>query len=242
MVQVRWLHCAALVAGCGRVGFDAGTGDDAGADPFVARICDRYPGAVYCNDFEDGLGSALGNVGGTLVPTGGFGGSAGISFTADGGEMPGAVVDVAPVMQGTLWMAGRMRVEPGPFSNQYLVLVQATGANFDKVSFDLVDLDTVQVVNSVDNNGAKLGPDGGFPRGRWFCFELGVDVGAASAQGVTLRIDDQIVVTGWEGLSTLPPGGFVRVEIAAYAGPANAGAITVTYDNWVVQTQPIGCP
>ena len=195
---------------------------------------------MYCNDFEDGRG-ALGSDG-TIVPTGGYGGSVGLRFTAGGGEMPGVTYGIAPVTQGMLWMAGRARIEPGGFVDEYLVLAQGTGVNFDKVSFDLIDLDQPQVVNSIDNGGGRRGAVGGVPRGTWFCFELAIDISATSAGGVTLRLDEQVVITDWQGVSTAPVGGYNRVELGAYAGNLNQSAITVTFDNWVVQTAPIGCP
>lgn len=231
-------------AGCGRVGFeidqDGGSGGEGGADAFEPRICARYPQAIYCNDFEDGLGG-VDNNGGMFVAMGGFGGSAGVRFVADGGQMPGVTHDITPVTAGTLRFGARAKVESGAFVDDYLVLAQATTAAFEKVSFDLVDNDSPQVVNSIMSGGGLRAPFGTFPRGRWFCFEVVIEIASASVDGVTLFIDEQQAVHGWQGESTQPTGGFTRMELAAYASSANSAPITVTFDNWIVQTAPIGC-
>lgn len=240
MALARTVLYAALVAGCGRVGFEADVPDSAQGDAFSARICDRYPQALYCNDFEDGLRD-LELSDGTVTSNGGFGGSVGLSFTAGG--MPRVTHELAqPVESGAFHVAARGFLEPGAFIGDYLVLAQTTSNVDSKISFDLVDLDTPQVVNSVNDAGGQHAATGSFPRGRWFCFELTIDVSAASDGGVSLSLDEQQVLTGWQGLSTLPIGGWPRVELGAFASPANSAVATVTFDNWVVQTSPIGCP
>ncbi len=240
MPLARSVLCAALLAGCGRVDFDVERDASATGDAFEARICDRYPQALYCNDFEDGLRD-LELSEGMLTSNGGFGGSVGLSFTAGG--MPRVTHELAPVFaSGPFYIAARVFLEAGAFIGDYLVLAQATSNVESKISFDLVDLDTPQVVNSVNDAGGQHAATGSFPRGRWFCFELVIDVSAASDGGVTLSLDEEQVISGWQGLSTLPTGGWARVELGAFASPANTAVAMVTFDNWVVQTSPIGCP
>ncbi|MFN0251979.1 MAG: hypothetical protein ACKV2T_34200 [Kofleriaceae bacterium] len=246
MHALRWLWSATLVAGCGRVGFEAGrdasANDDADDAAIEARICDRYPQALYCNDFEDGL-SGLDFSDGTIASTIGYGGSAGMTFTAAPGVMPRASRTlVVPIQSAPFYIAGRMLLAPGAPIEDYVVVAQTISNAGTKVSFDLVSLDSVQLVNSVNMGGARRAVAQTFPRGRWFCYEMMIDVGVASAGGVTLAIDAQEMLSGWQGSSTLPTGGWVRVEIGAFASPANVATATVIFDNWVVQAAPIGCP
>jgi hypothetical protein len=242
---LRWLWSATLVAGCGRVGFEVdrdASGDAIDDAPIVARICDRYPQALYCNDFEDGL-SGLDFTDGTIASDIGYGGSAGMSFVAAPGAMPRASRTLAvPIESAPFYIAGRMLLAPGAPIEDYVVIAQTTSNVNSKISFDLVSADTAQLVNSVNLGGGRRAAEGTFPRGRWFCYEMMIDVSAASAGGVTLDVDGQQVLSDWQGFSTLPAGGWIRVEIGAFASPANVTSATVTFDNWVVQASPIGCP
>jgi hypothetical protein len=241
--SVQSLLYAVLVAGCGRVGFDA-AGDASVTEPdaFTARICDRYPEALYCNDFEDGL-QTLSSFDAMITPAGGVGGSAGLAFSAGPGEVPRVTHQLAmPIESAPFYIAGQFRLAAGPFVDEYVVLVQTTSNVNSKISFDLVDLDTPQLVNIEVGDGGRHGARGSVPRDRWVCYELMIDVSAASAGGVTLSLDGQQAISDWQGFSTLPQGGWAYVELGAFASAANSGTIDVVFDNWVVQTSPIGCP
>ena len=53
------------------------------------------------------------------------------------------------------------------------------------------------------------------------------------------------VCPGWAGFDNLnmsPVGGFSRFELGAISGGANTATEILVFDNWIISTQPIGCP
>jgi hypothetical protein len=234
--------------GCGRVGFDAASTGDAGAldgsgADAAGALCTRFPAALWCNDFEDGdLGSASEPASGRLVAGVGWQGSTGYAMVAEPGDSEYLQISLpAPITDGTLHIAGRLHLASGASTLSFVVIAQALGPTFDKVSFDLNSSDRVQIVNTVAGGGIQGNPDS-FPRGRFTCHELEIQVSAGANGAVFLSIDDVRTLTGWQGEATLPAGGFTKIEIGLMSAGANPETISAVFDNLIVDVSPIGCP
>lgn len=242
-----WVPFALL--GCGRLGFAALEDAAVDADDLDAPIatllplCDRVTNAIYCNDFESGGLKGAGNQGAQFVAAGGLAGSAGFRLTAAPGQMPYLAFNLpAPITTGELHVGGRLFLAPGPESANFVVVAQVITPAFEKVSFDLNNFDRVQLVNTVDGGG-RQGPNGGFPRGRWACFELVIVVAPAGGGGrVEVLIDEVTALAAFQGNSTLPATGWSRVELGTLSSSLNTATEAITFDNWIISTQPIGCP
>lgn len=230
---------AACTAGCGRVGFDAVDGAAHGTS-----LCDAFPDALWCNDFETGelLGAEAtpGNAG--FIAGGGWENTAGYEVSAAAGDVQTLKIRLpATVTSGPLHIGGRMFFEAGPQTQSYVVIAQALSAVSDKISFDLNSLDRVQLVNTMVSG--VQGPQGSFPRGTWSCFELGIVVETAGGSGRgDLLLDGAPALAAWQGQSTSPPDGFSTVEVGAISSFDNPSIVTVRFDNLIVRRSAIGCP
>jgi hypothetical protein len=244
---IGWVPFALL--GCGRLGFDPTVDAAVGADSIDAPtatlipLCDRVTNAIYCNDFEGGGLRGASNQGAQLVPAGGLGGSAGFLVTAAPGQMPHLGFTLpATITTGEIHVGGRLFLAPGPESANFVVVAQVISPAFEKVSFDINNFDRVQLVNSVDGGG-RQGPNNGFPRGRWACFELVLVVAPAGSGGrVEVLIDEASALAGFDQNATLPAAGWFRVELGTLSSNMNTATESITFDNWIISTQSIGCP
>ncbi len=240
---------AVALAGCGRVGFDpatdAGVGDPEIDAPTAVLIplCERVTGELYCSDFEGGVRNGAGTSGAVFVAGGGWSGSDGYQVTASPGQMPHLGFNLPAAMtSGELHIGAQMYLAPGPASANFVVVAQVISASFEKVSFDFNVFDRVQLVNAI-GAGGKMGPNNGFPRGRWACFELVVVVAPAGSGGrVEVFIDGVSALAGFEDTATAPATGFTRVELGALSSGMNTATEVMAFDNWIISTQPIGCP
>lgn len=235
-----------LVGACGRLDFDAKDLVDATGDsPLERPVCDRVSGALRCEDFEDGgLSERYDVLGGERVLGAGYLGSTGYRFVAAPGELPLLRFLVEPgLVDGALHVAGRMRIDGVTAFDDFLVLVQATAPDFTKVSFDLNTRNRTQLTNFIDRADAIQGDTGSFPRDRWVCFELRIAIAEAAAGGaIDLRLDDTLGLAGWSDDDTRPDGGFTRIDIGALSSSRNVMPATVTFDDWIIAREPIGCP
>lgn len=219
-----------LVTACGRIGFD----EAVPAKP----LCDEHPTSLYCNDFDDGdLKGASGDA--MFVP--GASGN-GIRFGAAPGEMPRLTVDLGRVIaSGSLFLSARFLLSDGPPVADFVVLAQLLSNAFtNKVSFDLVSDDRAQIANAVVPSSIKTEPDA-VPRDRWACFELSVVADRTGNGSLALAIDDAIILGGPTTEPTVGPEGFGKAELGAFASAGNGEAIEIVFDDWVVDTQRIGC-
>lgn len=241
-----WVPFALL--GCGRLGFDAAADapGDAEIDAPTATLiplCDRVTGEIYCSDFEGGGRNGAGINGAQFAPGVGWNGSDGYQVTATPGQMPHLFFNLpGAVTTGELHIGGRLFLSPGPSSANFVVVAQAISAVFEKVSFDFNSSDRVQLVNTV-GSGGQQGPINSFPRGRWACFELVIVVAPVGAGGrAEVLIDEVSALAGFNDTATAPATGFTRVELGALSSAMNTATETIVFDNWIISTQPIGCP
>src|SRR5665647_2161312 len=81
-----WVPFALL--GCGKLGFDAlpDAALDAAPDAPPIPLCDRFPTAIYCSDFEGGALAGAAALGAVSVPGGGWMGSDAYSVTVVQGD------------------------------------------------------------------------------------------------------------------------------------------------------------
>lgn len=225
-----------LVTACGRIGFDERT---APVDSPAVPLCDAHPTALYCNDFDDG--DLRGATGDAMFVRGAVG--AGLRFAARPGEMPRLTVDLGrTITSGPLFLGAKFLLSDGPAIEDFVVLGQLLAAAFvDKVSFDLVTLDRAQVANATAVTSSQGDPNT-VPRGRWACFELAVIADRTGNGSLSLSIDNTTVVGGSTSDPTVGPDGFGKAELGAFASIDNVASVEVVFDDWVVDTQQIGCP
>ena len=222
-----------LLTACGRIGFDEVTP--------VQPLCEVHSTALYCNDFDDDdlKGAFVG--GGTFV-LGGALGTPGYKFTAAPGDMPRLSVDLGRrITTGPVFLSARFLIAEGAPIADFVVLGQLLSNAFTgKVSVDLVTDDRAQIVNS--NAVTSLqGEPGSLPRDRWTCFELSVVADRTGNGSLALALDDQLLLGGPTSDPTVDVDGFGKAELGAFASTSNGAAIDITFDDWVVDTSPVGC-
>lgn len=224
-----------LLAACGRIGFDDITPSPA------QRLCEAHATALYCNDFDDGDLKGAAEGGGSLVP-GGANGTTGYQMVAPPGEMPRLTVDLGRrITTGPLFLSARFLLAEGAPIAEFVVLGQLLSNAFTgKVSFDLVAADRVQIANA--NAVTSLqGDPGSLPRGRWTCFELSVVADRTGNGSLVLALDGQPLLGGATTDPTVGLDGYGKAELGAFASAGNGATIDITFDDWVVDTSPIGC-
>ncbi len=226
------------LSACGRVGFEgredaAVVADDAPPDALLP-LCDRVPGALYCNDFETPDLAGATRLGASAAHAAGA-----WTMTAAPGAQPRLQRRLSSVASGALHLGGVVKIDGSGDVTEFVVLAQALSPQFVKISLDGVSGDRAQVAN-LNVGNARQGAAGSLPRDTWFCYELAIDVGDAGS--VSLRIDDVEVFTAWQGQSTLPAGGYTSFEIGAIAGSDNTAPLVVHHDSWIIASQRIGCP
>ena len=231
-----------VIAGCGRIDFSLQ------ADADDRALCDRVGGVIYCNDFEGGALPGVRTSGGsgiyTYVRGGGFLGTDGYRFDAQvPGDRPVFQIDLpAPITFGEFHIGGRMLVSTGAPVADYAVIAEADFVGSGKVSFDL-QTDRAVVVNTVAAASSVDGAAGSFPRGRWSCFELVVFADGAGGSGyAAVTLDGVPTVEGFDGLQTVPAGGYTQSTVGLVTGAGNTEPLSLMLDNWIVSTSLIGCP
>lgn len=250
MVAFRFLGWVTIaLAGCGKVGFDAMPDAAVDAAPDAVPdaqlpLCDRVANAIYCNDFEGGGLKGARNQGAVFLAGGGWNASGGFVVTADPGEMPFLAFDLpTPITTGELHIGGRLFLAPGAQAGDYVVVAQTLSSTFEKFSFDINRSDRLQLVNTLGGSGGVQGPADSFPRGRWACFEVVIAVAPAGGGGRgEVLIDGVSALAGFNNGVTQPATGFSRVEIGTLSSTMNTATEVITFDNWIISTQPIGCP
>ncbi len=225
-----------LLTACGRIGFD-----EVSSTP-PTRLCDTHPDALYCNDLDDGDLKGADTSDGMLVAEGADG-TTGYRFVAAPGEMPRLGFDFAPtISSGAVFMSARFLLAAGPPPADFVVLAQLTSDGFiDKVSFDLIIEDRAQIANAIASNSFSTDP-AVVPCARWSCFELTVIADRIGNGALALSIDDAEVLSGGAGDPTVGPDGFGRVELGTFSSSANTATTDIVFDDFVVDTSPIGCP
>jgi hypothetical protein len=237
-VRVRVLVGVLALAACGRVDFDATTGDGAAAYTFV---CPSF--ASFCDDFETGdiskWGGSYRSPGGTLVVTtgGAHSGSHALDATmpAQGDGAESAVLE--PIAGPPVTYAVRVwAYQPQPLIHYDAVLLlrSTTALHFVNVSGGGTQTWTATEDGAgglVDHVSTQP-----VPTNQWMCVELDVTVPAAGAPSVEVSVDDVQVIAG--ALSDVAP---VYDEIDVGVARADAAGSRSIVDDVVVATQHIGC-
>jgi hypothetical protein len=236
-----------VTLGCGRINFEPGevVDGDSGVDAPEAPLCERFADALWCNDFDGGLllGATLrGGATGAFAPGAGWLDTDGYAITSNPGVNGRLQVDLpSPLSSGVLHLGGRIFLEPGAPTQSYVVVAQAVEPSFEKISFDLSDLDRAQIVSTISAGSTKRAPPGSFPRGVWTCFELAITLDAGIGGLVELSLDGAELLRGSEGVPTAM-NGFEVIEVGALSSASNVDPITIRFDNLIVRQGFIGCP
>jgi hypothetical protein len=265
---VTALASALLAAACGRVGYDQvhaggvpidGQADAAPAGPPDADTdvgrespCGVDRAVLFCDDFEQGLPSG---------PPGAYrlhrerGGVADLSLArAHRGRAAlhaGTPAETAlafgwrtvapPVSSGGLHARAFVYL-PRFAVSRFVGLLELRRADdwtgTQKISVDLVQGDALQLsIRTADRT--LVGPAAAFPRERWVCLELAIDVSEAPGAGsVEARVDGAPVVRSPLGLDTRPTDGYGDFLFGLVG--ADAGG-EVWMDDVVLDDVPIGC-
>lgn len=258
----------ALGFGCGRLGYDAG-GPSVAPDAQVATAydapvmatfdvprsdvqtagCGGLVGGIACEAFELGAptGSAWtveGPV--TFALDKGFDGSGGIVIAVSRQKGGPDVAYVrwrttSPITAGALHARARFHVTAGFAVDSWLILMSMGPGDTEKVSSDLVYEDRIQLAVGPAQVFPRTAPMG-FPRDRWVCLELAVEIGSANATGsASLFMDGRPLLAVPPGTSTLLRGGYDQINFGVVHVSGLTGAGEVRVDDVVIARGPIGC-
>lgn len=217
----------------GAAGFGGSAGPSLGCD---ARD-------LVCLDFEDGA-APIPSL--TLVaPTG----TADYDATTSGAGQQSVrieldaeqsyVIEVAStstITSGSLYLRGMFQLPGGYQPGSYFVLMEAVEAQAQrKVSFDWRPEGF-----GINANGPTSFAATPLPRDQWFCAELGINIAETGGHS-RLSIDGVVAAELAEFDSSLGGAGLSRFRIGANAGTGN-DPLQLHVDDFVVRTEPIGCP
>jgi hypothetical protein len=248
--MLRVCVAAALLAGCGRLGFTERAGDDAdgasgrgdtsAGDDSSSLRCDQKPGVLFCDGFEgpnlDGWTDAYGALvrQTAIVHTG----TAAARATSDGSQQA-AGVGVAPyngLSTGSLHYRAWFYVPSGFAITKINLFTTYGNTGNDEVVF-LVDQEELRVYSARGPRTITSGTT--MPRDRWFCIEVHIDIAASNG---TVRLDlDGTTIGSGSGFSTLPAGGYTFLGVGTLFLPVGQGASTIYIDDVATGTQPLGC-
>jgi len=233
--HLLWL---ALLAACGRVGFDDAAGD-------AAQEGDA-PGAcvhLFCDDLEDPAFGAWGGVqldgSATVERDAGFGRTGGSLHAVSpvGSAIAYRYVDAFPAVQaGDQWVRFMLYVATGtPLDMEPVSFMDPTRAA--EIVFGLFDTD-VDVHSHGFATDFNITQPIAAARDRWVCYELHVRF--ATVGLVELYRDGVLVVAS--GAPTAPPAGIVlsRLGIGVASKPTTFSA-AVWVDDVAADTARIGC-
>lgn len=237
---MRHVLLALGLAGCGRVGFDAGGGDGSGPD--VAAAC----GHLFCDDLNGGAMSPLWSgteidQAGNLLLDPGFGRTGGSleAFGDTGSSRAVRFVDVFPSTASDSWARLMLFAPSAETLDMEPVEIMDAGRSIEYV-FSLYDTDVDIHAHGVAGDFNVTQPNA-VPRDRWTCYELHVKWASDASGAVELyqdgvRVAQTAAVTNASGGRTAP-----RLAIGIVAKPTT-GAQRIWADDVAADTTRIGCP
>jgi hypothetical protein len=195
------------------------------------------PEALYCEDFEQGLGEVTevvtdGNTLTTARTATPSGTNAALVHVADGPSVAYARAPLPTQSPGTLFVSGWVRVPEQEAHNVAPLALWSAAEEAWALRLVLVDARaevwsyTAPVTSSVQ-----------LEAGSWHCLQMQVDVSEAPGGSVSLSVDGTEVENA-TGLDTLPDGGIGAVAVGSLWA---ASAADLAVDRVVVSTEPIDC-
>ncbi len=242
--MIACLAIVALVAGCGRLGFDASATDATATDVAIDAIgppCPPLPGLLFCESFEgDPL---LPSVDGTVMID--------ATRSARGARSQYAMTTGASVPS---WQLGQVLpyVTSGELYARWYVWVPSTVQSIDLASVHLVEMTTpydgvsfgvvdgiVEMENTANDISMIARSTTRLPLDRWVCLQMHVAISATDG-AIDVAVDGQTVAAR-SGLDTLPATGYRMVHAGLFAMDSATAPIEMWTDEVAVGTQPIPC-
>lgn len=240
------------VAGVGPDAPDARNGaEDAPPSGDATGGCQRHAGALFCEDFENGLVTPRPDYGFAGSPNGvvrldtsnPHAGRNAISLVAGDPSMGVRStyfykVLPSPASSGGLYARAFFYVPSGFVVTQYLVDLEFRNSGQEGVKVVHASRDRIDFVVTTDGFSVTS-IDGRLPRDRWFCLEIGVQVASGNGGRAEYWIDgaSQFMVPA---ARTLPPGGWTYLNFGIIADPMTLGS-RMLVDDIVMSTQRVGC-
>lgn len=243
-----------LASACGRIGFASGelTLDGAPADvafpdgpPPVAVSCDvSRPGALLCESFEapDVAWDYTVFEQGLAVRS--------TANAANGGASLEATIDGSDNFKAARWGLNSVlpNITTGELYLREWIFLPSSTVVTDQLSilvagnrtdpFPSVNLLLRPGSAHVIIEGSDIPHVQEFPRDRWVCVELDLDVGASGR--VELRLDG-VVAASEAGIDTQVAGGFTSLDAGIHYATPMQRAARMFVDEVVADTSPIGC-
>ncbi|UJR82587.1 hypothetical protein [Sandaracinus amylolyticus] len=236
-----------LLVGCGRVGYDVGSGDGGTLDapPSIDECASQHAGALVCSGFEGDVGTYWslttrddGMVGTTTAAV--HRGERALRAEMGGS---GATAFVhrrfTPIASGDLWLRAFVRVPaPSPSVGVNLLALEHQGSDVFGIDVNVVRDGRVEVFGV--EAGTFDAPDElRFPADEWVCVELHVGVSDGDGE-LELFLDGERVVSA-TGVDSYPAGDYDRVLVGVAWSDPSQGTFEALVDDVVLDVQPIGC-
>lgn len=245
-----------MLAACGRIGFpnggsddisgDGGGGDGASGDGGPLLDCTMtHPTATFCVTFEEpGMGdwdyTVLDEGSAELTTAREYRGSHSLEIQTTG-------VDA---YKAARWGKNYVfdALDSGDlYLRQYVWLDSATTVN-DQLSIAVIGNDQPPYpasnvllvpgeIHANTQNGGGVA-DYEYPRDRWTCLLLHIDIGPNGA--IEVFVDETRVVSR-TGIDTRVGGGYTNVDVGVHYATPNQSASHMWIDEVVADTKPVGC-
>jgi hypothetical protein len=201
-----------------------------------------HPGELACLDFEDSSlpipSLVLAGQTGTAVydATSSAVGMQSVKISTGAGS--NYVIELRvdpPITAGQVHLRAMFWLPSGVDPASYVVLMEANDPQAArKISFDWRPNDFGINASSAANYGMSQ-----LPKDRWFCAELSIDVDPTMGSA-RLTIDGALAASV-EQVDTTLGSGLVRYRVGLNEGVGNP-SLEIHVDDFVVATEPIGCP
>jgi len=166
-------------------------------------------------------------------------GSGAIRFTSEAaGKSQVQMPLLSPVNGGALYARWYAFLPSGLSMSQYLIMLELWPGDWaQRVTVEGVGDDRLEVYQGT--TGATLvSAAGTFPRDRWVCLELGLELSATA--GAASLSADGVQLVAQSSLANLPSSPIDEVVLSAVPY-TDAVGVDLTLDDLVVGTEPIGC-
>ncbi len=229
------------------------TPDVAMPDVASAGCLSRYPGAFFCEDFENGIATPVTAYGYSATPNGSVTGQAATVHT--GGKAAYLVAGdvettwntrsaffhkdfLAPVSSGGLYARTFFYIPSGFSVTSFVVLQEFLDSGPNRTKEVIGAGDAIDFRVDTDN-AAVTSAGGKLPRDRWFCLEVSMNVAGKPNGTAEFRLDGVSEATVTRARTTAP-GGWIGFRFGLIADANTTGARAYV-DDVVISTMPIGC-